>query len=145
MMEHVAKERDVMPGRSRTTYVCNTVRLSYGACQRILSYQRNVRRTAANFVPRLLSNAQKEYRTAVCTEPTEQAENDPNFICIIIIGDESWVFGYDPEANQQSSQWTQTSPRPKKARQLRSNVKSMLIFFTLEASCIRNLFHQDRL
>jgi type II secretory pathway pseudopilin PulG len=112
----------------------NDLRLQYSrtvvwSVQRILSYQRKMRRTAANSVRRLLSNAQKEYRTAVCTETTEQAENYPNFICIIITGDESWVFGYDPEAKQQSSQWTQTSPRPKKARQLRSNVQSMLIFF----------------
>ena len=46
----------------------------------------------------------------------------------------------------QSSQWkTLTSPRPKKAQQVRSNVKSMSInFSTLMASCIRNLSHQDR-
>jgi hypothetical protein len=40
------------------------------------------------------------------------------------------VYGYDPEIKQQSSQWkSPNSPRPKKARQVRSNVKSMLIFF----------------
>jgi len=45
-------------------------------------------------------------------------------------GDESWVYVYDPETKQQSSQWkSSTSPRPKKARQLKSNVKSMIITF----------------
>jgi len=48
----------------------------------------------------------------------------------VITGDESWVYGYDPETKQMSSQWkTATSPRPKKARQVKSNVKTMLIAF----------------
>ncbi|GFV81724.1 histone-lysine n-methyltransferase setmar-like protein [Trichonephila clavipes] len=48
----------------------------------------------------------------------------------IITGDETWVYGYDPETKQQSSQWKFPSePRPKKARQSRSNIKSMLIVF----------------
>ena len=68
----------------------------------------------------------------------------PHLIFTIIIGDESWVFGHDVETNQQSFQWkTPTSPQLKKTRQIRSNVKPVLIFFTLNASCTRNLFHLD--
>jgi hypothetical protein len=52
---------------------------------------------AAKFVPRLLSNGQKESGIAVCSEIKEQTENNPNFVSTIIIGDESWVYGYDPE------------------------------------------------
>ena len=38
--------------------------------------------------------------------------------------------GYDPETKQMLSQWkSPNSPRPKKARQVRRNVKSMLIVF----------------
>jgi len=44
---------------------------------------------AADFVPRLLSSDQKEYRISICTELKEQAKNDPNFISNIITGDES--------------------------------------------------------
>ena len=45
----------------------------------------------------------------------------------VITGDESWVYGYDPETKAQSSQWkSPESPRPKKARQSRSNVKVIL-------------------
>ncbi|UYV66554.1 hypothetical protein LAZ67_4002056 [Cordylochernes scorpioides] len=48
----------------------------------------------------------------------------------IITGDESLVYGYDPETKSQSSQWKHsTSPRPKKTRQVRSNVKVMLTAF----------------
>jgi hypothetical protein len=67
-------------------------------------------------VPRLLSNYQKEHCIAICSELKEQTENDPNFISITITGDESWVYGYDSEMKQQSSQWkTPSSPPPKKA------------------------------
>jgi len=52
----------------------------------------------------------------------------------IITGDGTWVYGYDPETKRQSSQWKSAdSPRPKKARQVWSKVKVMLIaFFDME-------------
>jgi hypothetical protein len=82
-------------------------------------------------------NDQNEYCIAVCTELKEQAENDSNFIA----GDESWVFGYNFETKQQLSQWrTPTSRWPKKAQQ----VQSFWGGVPLKASCIRNLFRQDR-
>jgi histone-lysine N-methyltransferase SETMAR len=47
-----------------------------------------------------------------------------------ITGDESWSYGYDPETKQQSSQWkSPNSQTPKKAQQVKSKVKSMLIIF----------------
>ena len=64
----------------------------------------------------------------------------PEFIKTIVTGDETWVYGYDPETKFQSSQQKHPeSPRPKKARQVRSNVKVMLTcFFIPVASCIMN-------
>jgi len=48
----------------------------------------------------------------------------------VITGAECWVYGYDPETNQMSSQCsTSSSPRPKKAQQVKSNIKTMLIAF----------------
>jgi len=48
----------------------------------------------------------------------------------VITGDECWVYGYDPETKQMSSQWSSSSsPRPKKARQVKSNIKTTLIAF----------------
>jgi hypothetical protein len=69
-----------------------------------------MQRIAAKFVPRLLRNDQKEYHIVFCTELKEQAKSDLNFISIVITGDESWVFGYDPETKQQSSQWKSSTP-----------------------------------
>ena len=45
-------------------------------------------------------------------------------------GDESWCYGYDPDKKQQSSQWkSASSPRTKKARQVKSNLKTTLNCF----------------
>ena len=60
----------------------------------------------------------------------DYANNDLEFTKTIITGDEAWVYGYDPESKFQSSQWKHTeSPRPKKALQIRNNVKVMLTCF----------------
>ena len=50
------------------------------------------------------------------------------------MGDESWVYGYDPETRVQSSQWkSPSSPRATKARQSRSNMwVVMTVFFDLD-------------
>jgi hypothetical protein len=61
---------------------------------------------------------------SVCRELKQQAREDPNFISNIITGDETWVYGYDPETKQQLLQWkSPNSLRPKKARQVHSSVQ----------------------
>ena len=89
-----------------------------------------MKRVAAKFVPRLLTQDQNNTRLTLCQDLKNEIESDPNFLSKVIMGDESWCYGYDPETKQASSQWkTPTSLRPKKARQVRSNVKMMFIVF----------------
>jgi histone-lysine N-methyltransferase SETMAR len=58
----------------------------------------------------------------------------------IITGDESWVYGYDPETKWQSSQWkSPSSPRQKKARMSHRSTKTMLIVFF----DIRGIVHRE--
>ena len=81
------------------------------------------------FVPRLLT-AEQDDRVSICTDLRDRAQNDSNFMSSVITGDKCWVYGYDPETKQMSSQWsTSSSPRPKKAWQVKSNLKTMLIAF----------------
>ena len=127
--EMIAKVHEViLEDRRRTIHdVCNHVGLSCGSCQRILAYELNMRRIAAKFVPRLLNNDQRDHQVQVCTTLQEAVRHDPNFLSRVITGDESWVYDYNPETKQQ---WkTPSSLRPKKVRQIRSNIKSMLINF----------------
>ncbi|CAN7982509.1 unnamed protein product [Ixodes pacificus] len=96
----------------------------------MLTEDLQMRRVSAKFVPRLLTVEQKDDRVSICTDLRERVQNDPNFMSSVITGDKSWVNGYDPETKQMSSQWkTASSPRPKTARQGKSNVKTMLIAF----------------
>jgi len=88
-------------------------------------------RVAAKFVPRILTADQKQQRVNVCNELRQLASDDETLLSRVITGDDSWVYGYDPETKRQSSQWqSPTSPMPKKkATQVKSNIKSMIITF----------------
>jgi hypothetical protein len=56
-------------------------------------------------VPRLLSDDEKAHCVSVCRElQMPEARDDPIFISNIITGDETWVYGYDPETKQKLSQ-----------------------------------------
>jgi hypothetical protein len=122
----------VIRGNRRLTIreIADELNLSFSTRQVILTQDLRMRRVSEKLVPRLLTQDQREHRAIACRELLQRAENDATFLPSIITGDESWVYGYDPETKQMSSQWkTPSSPRPKKARQVRSNVKTMLIAF----------------
>jgi len=73
---------------------------------------------------------QREQRQTIARDLFERSCEDVQFLKNIVTGDESWVYGYDPETKQQSSQWKgPTSPRTKKGRQVRSKTKVMLLAF----------------
>jgi hypothetical protein len=60
----------------------------------------------------------------------ECANGDPEFLKTVITGDETWVYGYDPETKVQSSQWKHSSsPTPKKAQRVWSIIKVLLTVF----------------
>ena len=65
-------------------------------------------------MPRLLTGDQKENRAEISQELLANANGNGNILKNIIIGDETWVYGYDVETKVQSSQWMgKGSPRPK--------------------------------
>ena len=69
---------------------------------------------SAKFVPRLLTDDQKENRVEISQELLANANDNENFLKNIITGDGTWVYGYDVETKMQSSQWMgKGSPRPK--------------------------------
>jgi hypothetical protein len=111
--------------------IADELNLSFGTCQAMLTQDLEMRYVSEKLVPWLLTQDQTEHHVTACHE---LLQNEATFLPSIITGDESWVYGYDPETKQMPSQWkTPSSPRPKKARQVRSNVKAMLItFFDVE-------------
>jgi len=78
--------------------------VSWSSCPRTLTEELHVKRVAAKFVRRLLSEDQRANRLDVCREMKDQLKTDPAFSSKIITGDESWCYGYDPETKQQPSQ-----------------------------------------
>ena len=80
-------------------------------------------RVCAKFIPKLLTAEQKDLRSEIAQDNLEIVSDDINVLKKFITGNDSWVYGYDPETKRQSSQWKRPDePLPKKAWQSRSHV-----------------------
>lgn len=98
------------------------------------SYRRFVDEMSCRWVPCLLSPDQIRYQIVVCQKLQNKVSKlEKRFINNIDTVDESWMFHYDPEVKQHSSQCkTFNSPTPKKAEVAKSAGKiMMIIFFTI--------------
>jgi histone-lysine N-methyltransferase SETMAR len=71
----------------------------------ILKEDLGMRRVCAKFVPRLLSDDEMECRKTIGGNSFEQSKQEPSFLGKVVTGNESLVFGYDPETKMQSSEW----------------------------------------
>ncbi|GFV42815.1 uncharacterized protein TNCV_841691 [Trichonephila clavipes] len=60
---------------------------------------------SAKFVPRLLTEDQQFQRLVTSSDLFQSESDDLEFMKLIITGDESRVYGYDPTTKQQSSHW----------------------------------------
>lgn len=81
-------------------------------------------------VPKELNILQKEHGKSVATEMLANVSSDANFLKHIITGDETWVYKYDIETDQQALEWRlDYKPKPKKPRQSKSKIKILLIVF----------------
>ncbi|UYV80237.1 hypothetical protein LAZ67_18002121 [Cordylochernes scorpioides] len=110
--------------------VAEDLNISIGLCHSNFINDLGMRRVTAKFVPKLLNCDQKQHRMNIANEMLDSVRDDPNLLQRVITGDEAWVYGYDVETKAQSSQWNLPhEPRPKKARQVRSNVKVLLTVF----------------
>ncbi|UYV68407.1 hypothetical protein LAZ67_5004230 [Cordylochernes scorpioides] len=102
------------------------VDISFGTCQTIIKNDLHLKRSLAKFVPHLLTNEQKGH----CKNMVEMFKYDPHLLKNVISGNETWVYGYDSETKRQSSQWLKPGePRFRKARMIKSKLKSFLITF----------------
>jgi hypothetical protein len=69
----------------------------------------------SKFVPRLLTQDQRDSCVAICQELLDRASEDENFLKRIMTNNETWVYGYNMEMKMYSSQWVgKYSPRPKR-------------------------------
>ena len=80
------------------------VAISTSSVYSILTENLSLRRVSAKFVRKLLTEQQKELRMEISEDMLDLANHDPEFIKTITTGDETWLYGYDPETKFQSSQ-----------------------------------------
>ena len=79
----------------------------------------------------------------IAQEMLETFNGDPDLLKKVITGNESCVYDYDIETKVQSSQWKH--PRPKKTRQVLSNMKVLLtVFFNCNGMLHYQFLHQGR-
>ena len=77
--------------------------------------------------PRLLNDEQKGCRVQVRQDILKELEPEPDMLIRVVTGDESWIFEYDSLNKLQSLKWkSASSPRPKKARLFKAEIKVIL-------------------
>jgi len=142
----IAKVRAIFRNNRRLT-VGETVDdcgISVGSCDAILTDDLHMKSVCAKFVLRLLTNDQHEQHQTIASDLLGHSCEDVQFLKNIVTGDESWVYGYDPETKQQSSQWKgPLSPRPKKGCQVQSKTKIMLLAFFDSEGIVHHKYAPD--
>ncbi|XP_011137516.2 uncharacterized protein LOC105182065 isoform X2 [Harpegnathos saltator] len=116
MAAHQWTANHVQDRRITVQEVTNEIGISIGSVHSIVTEDLGMRRVSAKFVPKLLTMEQKQLRLEIAQDMLDNANSDPNFLKTVIIGDETWVYGHDPETKMWSSQWRHpTFLRPKKS------------------------------
>lgn len=105
--------------------------ISIGSVHTILHDHLHMSRVCARWIPRLLTPEQKRNRVEVCEHWMSCVrKKGAAWWKSIITADESWIYCYDPEMKQQSTQWVgKGEPPPKKARVQKSAAKALVITF----------------
>ena len=140
--DNVERVKQVVRADRRMTVrmIASELGINRDTVWKIITEDLGMRKICAKMVPKLLNNDQKQRRVEVCEDILQRVETEPDLLERVITGDESWIFEFDPETKRQSLQWKcPGSPRPKKARQSKSQVKLMLIAFF----DIRGIVHME--
>ena len=96
--------------------IVEEVGISRGSVYSILTEDLCMWKVLAKFISKLLMEQQKELYVEIPQEMLGCVNNDLALMRTITTGDETWVYGYNPESKFQSSQWKRLeSPRSKKA------------------------------
>jgi hypothetical protein len=77
--------------------ISDEVGISTGSAHSIVTEDLHMCRVVAKSVPKLLSQEQKQLHLEVARDMLECTNGDPEFLKTVITGDETWVYGYDPE------------------------------------------------
>ena len=96
--------------------LADEVGVSTGSVHTILTADLGLRRVSAKFVLKLLTMEQKQLRLEIIQDILDYVKSDSNFLNTVITGDESWVYGYDPEKRCSPHNGNIHHPRDQKKR-----------------------------
>ena len=112
-------------------HIAETLGISFGSVQTILTGVLHMSKLSARWVPRMLNEEQKQKRLEISRQLLDRFRGDTaGFLKRFVTQDETWVHHFDPETKIQSKQWKHvTSPQPKKYKQVPSAGKVMASVF----------------
>ena len=100
------------------------VDVSYGTVWTIVHDRLRYRKVCAAWVPKQLTDQQKELRMGLALQHLFRYQEDPAFMERIVTGDETWCHHYEPETKRDSMQWKHaSSPPPKKFKPCRQQAR----------------------
>ena len=132
-------EKLIMEDRRVTiSSIVESIKISRGSVYSIIHDELHMTKVSARWIPRLLTQIQKQNRAECSQELLDLCNADEdNFFSRLITVDESWIHHFDPETKQASMQWKHSaSPPPKKACVQPSAGKVMLTVFWDECGVI---------
>ena len=104
MISNINKIKEIVLGNRRLTIreLVDMVGISFGSVQTILKDHLGLRRVKSRLVPNFFNFFEKERRVQAC----EAILSDYQGVYKqIITDDESWIYAYDPETTDQSSEY----------------------------------------
>ncbi len=131
--ESIAAAEAMVREDRRVTYVDIEAALQIGsaAAVDILKNHSRLRKVCCRWVPQSLTLDQKVVRVEWCHHVLERFDGRASKrVWDIIIGDETWLYQYDPETKQQSAVWVfDSEARPTKVKRARSVGRKMVAIF----------------
>jgi histone-lysine N-methyltransferase SETMAR len=131
--DHVKQVESMVLNDRRVTvrHVAETLRISIGSAETILTNHLSMKKVSARCVPRMLTPEQKQNRCQISQQLLQRYQADPDdFLSRLVTQDETWVHHFDPESKRQSLQWKHPwSPSPRKFRVVASARKVMASVF----------------
>lgn len=146
--ENVQAVQRLLHEDRRITYVSieKSLKIGSAAVNKILHEKLGVRKLVSRWVPKLLSNEQKEARVQWCRKKIDNYQNGSSKrIFDIVTGDESWIYQFDPELKTQSAVWVFPNENPPtKIKRSRSVGKKMVASFFSASGHIATITLEDQ-
>ncbi len=117
--------------------------ISKSTLHSIMKKDMTLSKLCPKFVPKVLTQAQKDFRVRLCEMNLELLKENEDLLERIVTGDECWVSVFEIERKTESSQWLPkgTKVRPQKALRQRAERKTMLTLFADERGPIHIEFN----